>query len=285
MANERQLTYGKLDGKMEEFQPPKAEETFDMPDSLASQGLIVQQDQPRGYTKVDGELSYGIVCVISGGTVRERDFLKEIEKKRTFKSLDVVFVSTSKEGGGLTPKMMQKKYDEICSDSKLEVNGRTIELESVDSVYMFTDVDHYIDELREIVSTQHRGLPKWIISNPDFEIWLYYCFFNNPDNDLVVVTKAEESKRSSMLKTINGTFNNGGGLDPRKAFDKMKDGISNSRAHYKETDGIPDLLSTQMYIFAEEVIEKLGDEYDTYLKIKNMDWRNRLKENNIKRRK
>lgn len=46
---------------------------------------------PSAYRKEDGMLSYSLICVISGGTTRERAFLYELERKHTFKSLDVIF--------------------------------------------------------------------------------------------------------------------------------------------------------------------------------------------------
>lgn len=223
---------------------------------------------PSAYRKEEGRLSYSLMCVISGGTERERSFLNELERKHTFRGLDVIFVSTGKGCGGLTPKMMQAAYESICKDGVINIAGRTVRLESVDVVYMFTDVDHYETELKEILSMKKDASPVWIISNPDFEIWLYYCYRNNPYEELRAVVEEKETGRSSALKTINGTFNNWGGLDTRKAFEHLKDGIAHSKEHYRETDGIPNLLSTRMYVFAEDVLMRLGDEYDEFVRRK-----------------
>lgn len=245
------------------------------PGSVNSEETMI----PPGYTKVDGTLPYNIMCVISGGPVRERTFLCELEKKRSFKSLEVIFISSDKKSGGLTPKMMKKEYDKICKDGVLKGPGREIRLEEIDSIYMLTDVDHYEDELKEIIfedDTSHTR-PIWIISNPDFEIWIYYCFRNNPEVDLKDVIDATPSERSSMIKTVNGRFNNGGGLDTRKAFENLPAGIEHSKKHYAEHNGIPDFLSTQMHIFAEDILTKLGNEYENRMKSK-MEFRERMKE-------
>jgi hypothetical protein len=78
-----------------------------------------------------------------------------------------------------------------------------------------------------------------------------------------------------MLKTVNGKFNNGGGLDTRKTFENLAIGIRNSKANYAEdVNGIPVLLSTQMHRFAEDVIQSLGDEYDR--------WQQAVRERNIR---
>lgn len=221
--------------------------------------------QPKGYSKTEGVLSAGIICVISGGTTRERAFLNELERKHSFRSLEVVFVSSKKEEGGLTPRMMMEKYTSICQDGILTAGGRKIKLEAIDSVYMFTDVDHYEIELKGIIGSAQQIGPRWIISNPDFEIWIYYCFRKNPQEDLSDIFQVSPSARSSLLKTINGRFNNGGGLDPRKAFEHLEDGIQNARQNYSERDGFPCLLSTQMYVFAEDVLQLLGEEYRVFV--------------------
>ncbi|MEE3416109.1 MAG: RloB domain-containing protein [Prevotella sp.] len=231
---------------------------------------------PSSYKKEDGVLSYNLICVISGGTDRERTFLNELERKHTFKGVNLIFVSTKEGAGGLTPKMMQSTYEEICKDGFIKMSDRTIMLESVDTVYMFTDVDHYKSELEEILVSRNSTSPIWIISNPDFEIWLYYCYRNNPLEDLKAVINEKESQRCSKLKTVNGTFNNGGGLDTRKAFERLEEGIVHSKEHYNETNGIPNLLSTQMHIFAEDVLIRLGNEYREFVQ-KKQEFRNSMR--------
>lgn len=231
---------------------------------------------PSTYKKDDGVLSYSLICVISGGTDRERIFLNELERKHTFKSVEVIFVSTKNGGGGLTPKMMLTEYNKIIQGGKVTISGRTVKIESVDMIYMFSDVDHYENELREILDGKDSATPVWIISNPDFEIWLYYCYRNDPYEDLKEVINEVKSQRSSKLKTVNGTFNNGGGLDTRKAFEHLEDGIAHSKKHYQESGGIPKLLSTQMHLFAEEVLLRLGEEYKEFIQ-KKQAFRNMMK--------
>lgn len=213
-------------------------------------------------------MSYSLICVISGGTGRERIFLSELEKKHTFKKVNVVFVSTKDGEGGLTPKMMFSEFERICKNGTIYTSGRRVKLDSVDVIYMFTDVDHYEKELIEILNNSKKESPIWIISNPDFEIWLYYCFMNNPYGDLKEVLDVTPSQRSKKLKTVNGTLNNGGGLDTRKAFEHLEEGIAHSKEHYQETNGIPNILSTQMHIFAEDVLLRLGDEYKSFMQKK-----------------
>lgn len=265
MDNKRQLTYGKISKELD-LKPEIGEAP---PEPVATSDVAAVPDVETkpiaGYQKTDGMLSYSIICVISGGTERERDFLAELVKKRSFRSLDVIFVSSGQKKGGLTPRMMDEAYRRMLDDGFLDALGRKVIFDEVDSVYMLTDVDHYEMELKELLLKP--GFPGyvWIVSNPDFEIWLYYCFRNDPYNELQEVMDAIPSARSSLLKTVNGRFNNGGGLDPRKAFEHIRDGVAHSKAHYQKEGCIPSLLSTQMHILAEGILSRLGPEYDSHL--------------------
>jgi hypothetical protein len=209
--------------------------------------------------------------------------LNEVERKKSFKRLQVIFVSSKTAPlpqGGLTPKMMKSVYDDAVSTGVVKLNNREVHLQDIDKIYLFTDVDHYYDELNSLlIKATQREKEDWIISNPDIEIWIYYCYRNTPEQDLLEVIDAQpESMRSSILKTVNGRFNNGGGLDTRKTFENLHIGIANSKANYAEdTNGIPVLLSTQMHRFAEDVIQSLGEEY--------AQWQQTVRERNIRYRK
>lgn len=260
------LSYKKLPGTRE-LDMGRLEKSASLRQSIVPLSDISPQ-VPSAYRKEDGMLSYSLICVISGGTKRERAFLNELERKHTFKAVDVIFVSTEEGAGGLTPKMMLSAYEKICKDGVIQASGRSFELDSVDLIYMFTDVDHYENEWKDVLKDCEKNTPVWIISNPDFEIWLYYCYRNNPDEDLKEVLEEIPSQRSSTLKTVNGRFNNGGGLDTRKAFEHLEDGIVHSKEHYQEVDGIPALFSTQMHVFAEDVLLRLGNEYKEFVQRK-----------------
>lgn len=262
---DRKLTYKKLPGtRALAHELAQKESLPNNPENAPDSTVQI----PSAYKKEDGTMSYSLICVISGGTGRERIFLSELEKKHTFKKVNVVFVSTKDGEGGLTPKMMFSEFERICKNGRIYTSGRRVKLDSVDVIYMFTDVDHYEKELIEILNNSKKESPIWIISNPDFEIWLYYCFMNNPYGDLKEVLDVTPSQRSKKLKTVNGTLNNGGGLDTRKAFEHLEEGIAHSKEHYQETNGIPNILSTQMHIFAEDVLLRLGDEYKSFMQKK-----------------
>lgn len=265
--------YSKESGNKEENSPHPVSRAIRTDEPGVSKLL----DVPSHYSKEEGRLTPCLICVISGGTDRERDLLTEIEKRETFNRLNVIFLSSktvpSLKEGGLTPKMMKDFYDRIQQRGKINLKNRLIDFKVIDKVFLFTDVDHYYDELTDIFSSlAKKERDEWIVSNPCIEIWIYYCYRDKPEDELhrIIETK-EDSKRSSLLKFVNGTFNNGGGLDTRKTFENLETGISNSIKHYKEDiNGIPELLSTQMHRFALEVLNVLDDEY--------REWKKRLNE-------
>lgn len=222
---------------------------------------------PLGYRKEEGVLTPLLFFILSGGEVRERVYLQSLERKHEFDSIRLIFLSSDKRKGGLTPRMMMKKWEEMCRDKKVNIGGNNYHLLEFDRIFFLTDVDHYEPELREIISHAAKNeRTQWIISNPDFEIWLYYSFFNSPQDDLKELEQAAPEKRSSLLKQINGSFNKGGGLDTRKAFECLPQAIHHSKLNYKEDAmHFPFLLSTQMHILAEEILAVAGEEYDRWL--------------------
>lgn len=218
------------------------------------------------YSKGEGEINPALFIVISGGTEREKKFLNEFECKKSFKSLKIIFVAEEINPAGPTPKEIHKYWQKVKDEGVIYTHGRNINIHDIDSIYIVTDVDHYEIELRKIIPMYFtEDYPKWIISNPDIEVWIYYCFKDNPNMDLSEVILAPNNKRSSLMKTINGRFNNGGGLDPRKAFDNIKQGIINAQKNYNEdVIHFPNVLSTQMWMLANDIFCILGKEYEEW---------------------
>lgn len=117
------------------------------------------------------------------------------------------------------------------------------------------------------------------MSNPCFEIWLYYCYLNEPEKDLKCLVSEPVATRSKELKAL-GPMLVAGGLNPCKAFELMTVGIENSRNHYEvEDNGIPILFATQMHEMARYLIDTMNqnaDEYSEYVRRKEA-WRRMMK--------
>lgn len=225
--------------------------------------------QNPGYEKAYGEIEPKLYFVISGGTKREKNFLSTLiyDKSNSFPSLKLIFLTTKEGAGGLTPNMMYQEYNKILSSGIISYKDKDLTVSSIDDFYMITDVDHYYEELKTIMSTDNSRC-KWIISNPDFEVWLYYCFFCDPEKDLRSIVCEQPSKRSTLMKQVNASLMKGG-IDPRKAFMNMHVGIKNAKAFYQEDEfHIPLLLSTNMWKFCEDIDEIVSCEFSKWLKAK-----------------
>lgn len=232
--------------------------------------VLDASDIPFAYQKPEGVLSSNLVFVISGGEKREKDFLRELIKQRWLHSLRVVFMS--EKGQGLQPYQMNAKWLEIQENGTFVIEGQTFHLDAMDEVFLLSDVDEFYDQLVKIIKetpTESQG--QWIISNPCFEIWLYYCYSNNPEKDLSELKSLTVADRSQKLKSFGPRLVSGG-FNPRLAFELMPVGIENSKAHYSEDENaIPVLFATQMYEMAQYIIDTLNryaNEYDEFVKHK-----------------
>ena len=222
------------------------------------------------YLKKEGNRSSALVFVLSGGTTRERDFLKMLINQTYLHSLRVLFLS--KEGQGLQPYQMEEMWRIIQKNGYILINGQTYHLVEMDKVYLLSDVDEFYSQLEKILkSHSDHNLGEWIISNPCIEMWLYYCFKNDLDNDLKDLVSLSTAERSQKLKEMGNSLVPGG-LNPLKAFLRMPEGIVNSKSHFVlDENGIPVLFATQMHLFAEYIVQTLNihhKEYDEYIQYK-----------------
>lgn len=205
------------------------------------------------YQKPDGVIEPRLVFVISGGEKRERDFLKELVKPKRIRSLRLIFLS--EKGQGLQPYQMSAQWRDIWEKKTVCDGIDSIQLQDIDKVFLISDVDEFYDQLAKILQEKDAIDPaRWIISNPCFEVWLYYCYRNNPAIDLAELKELDADKRSTKLKNLGPDMVDGG-LNPIRAFEVMETGIRNSQSNYQiDVNGIPQLYSTQMHIMAQELL-------------------------------
>lgn len=271
------LTYSKSDSTRT-LGAPIPNSTIERMDDFKIPKVNIAPD----YQKKDGTLSTNLVFVFSGGEKREKDFLRELILQRELHSLRIAFMS--KKGQGLHPNQMQKKWEEIQSVGEFNIEGQIYHLDTMDKVFLLSDVDEFYEQLVEILrnkNKEHQG--QWIISNPCFEIWLYYCFKNDPNTDLACLEPLTINKRSKKLKHIGDDIVKGG-LSPLLAFEKMEEGIKHSLKHYAEDkNSIPVLYATQMHKMAKYLVDTINNnanEYSEFVKRK-AEWRNLMRQKRV----
>lgn len=140
--------------------------------------------------------------------------------------------------------------------------GERFQLLPEDTIYLIQDIDEYEDViLKEI----EKGLPensKWIISNPCFEIWLYYHYFKSPMPHLKDIPD-DRAQRGRWMKRKNNQLVKGG-IPTMEVLYLINNAISNSKSNYSESNHIPSLFSTQMHCLSEEIIRIIEtDRFET----------------------
>lgn len=262
------LTYSKGDSKRTPAEAPSYELTTESKEDGGTS--VVVKKVPLAYRKEEGILSTNLVFVISGGEKREKDFLQELIRQRELHSLRVAFMS--EKGQGLQPYQMQERWNEIKSAGFFKIDSQVYNLDTTDKVFLLSDVDEFYDQLEKIFKDcSDAEQRQWIVSNPCFEIWLYYCYLNEPEKDLESLKSEPVAIRSKKMKTMGNSLVSGG-LNPHSAFERMVAGIEHSAAHYGvDENGIPVLFATQMHEMAQylvDVMNRNANEYFEYAKRK-----------------
>ncbi len=275
------------------FTYAKGEPKQDAEDAVPGENLPLHESEEGGeeaklttevnvspdYRKPESTLSPVLVFVLSGGETRERNILKVLIRQKELRALRVLFLSEQNQG--LQPYQMQEKWQSVRRAKQLEIDGQTYHLYDIDKVFLLSDVDEFYGQLAEILSSKaDDDSGCWIISNPCIEIWLYYCYRNEPKTDLACIEKLPESERSKRLKSLGNEIIKGG-FNFDYAFEHLLEGIEHSEKYYEEDEkGIPVIFATGMYRLAKFIVETLetnGNEYEEYIRQKQLEREQRRK--------
>ena len=259
------LSYKKDESKQEPETPirPRVNEGHTDAENISTEveddetnHFIIPSNVSPEYQKGDSFRVPSLIFIISGGEKREKDFLKELIKGNKSSILKALFLSKKRQG--LNPSQMQEIWKNTREKGEIIIDNQSYRLDEIDDVFLLTDVDEFYKQLRDILSSKSKDdNGRWIISNPCFEIWLYYCYKNTPKTDLDCITTSSTDKRSQKLKRCCNEVVKGG-LNGKYAFNHMDEGIKNSLEHYNEdNNGIPVLFATQMHEMAQFIKDKL----------------------------
>lgn len=167
---------------------------------------------------------------------------------------------------------LKEEFNKITNNSDVNIDTLsltdfyTLDLEFLDkivsniewqnSINIITDVDHFETDILKHQSTCSNHDIRVYISNPCFEIWLYYSTQTVKPKDFP--KKINPGKISKEMKKYNARYNKGGGIDTRKVardIDIVKYNIKNSRANYTlKENNIPALFSTNVHLLIENLI-------------------------------
>ena len=156
-------------------------------------------------------------------------------------------------------KLMERAKDILLGESR----KYTIDYLQGDSIWFVIDTDTWEKEgkivpLRGFCSSLNEEIPKqydevkmysaWNVaqSNPCFEIWLYYHFYENKP------VKEDVQKIVSFKEFVASTIS--GGFDFQRDPVRLEDAVSNTKQNFVlDANGRPDLYCSEVYVLGEEI--------------------------------
>ena len=190
-------------------------------------------------------------------------------------SSNLQVITIPPEDGKTDPLKLMERANQILIGEDREY---TVEYEHGDTVWFVVDTDTWekegkIEPLRQFCSQKNgaisleydevKAYSAWNVaqSNPSFEIWLYYHFYENkPVSD-------EVAKYASFKEYVNNTIS--GGFNFEKDPIRLEDAIMNTKKNFFEDKPISFL------VFASEMY-RLGTEIDDFVKADIAKLKNKL---------
>lgn len=126
--------------------------------------------------------------------------------------------------------------------------------ELLDEVWFVVDTDFWnvgnkIDILKAFIGERNKDYHRWFLaqSNPSFEIWLYYHFYEEKP-------KEEEVEAALGFKEyVAGKIK--GGFDSRRMPLEIQQACRNAEKNFEIESGQPKLYSTEVFYLAKQIIE------------------------------
>lgn len=210
--------------------------------------------RPRRYERLEPSRDSRKVYIYCEGNVREYDYFKFF----CGLSSNVNIIPIKSKNGKTDPvKLMEASKEDFC----IKCDGAQkydLDVSQHDNVWFVIDTDQWgskISELRDFCKAQNDGLGEdaWFVSqsNPSFEIWLYYHFFDNKPQ------KAAVDKYSSMKEFVDAQIP--GGFDSRKHPAKVEAAILNASAVYEEENNAPALYCTETFKLGKVILPFVKD--------------------------
>lgn len=230
---------------------------------------IIEVDSSFAYQKVSKNiLPKSFFIIISGGEEREKKYFKIISNNDSFDRIKIDFIADPNKlapKGMLSIALYKKAY---------YLSSKNVAEDRPDEIFLVSDVDDFVKELCEIKPVCENENIHLIISNSCFEVWLYYAYRSDVPQfpiPLNIKTISWEFKRW-VPKSIKG------GINPIKAILEIKQNIINAKANYiEDANGIPELLSSNMFLLAERLLQLIEPELNELIE------KNRIRENSFRK--
>ena len=210
--------------------------------------------RPKRYERLEPSRDSRKIYIYCEGNRREYDYF------RFFRGLssNVNIIAIPSKDGKTDPKKLMEAalMDFFGTEERNAIYA--LDVKQKDMVWFAIDTDEWggkIGDLRDFCKLRNRDVDcdVWNVaqSNPCFEIWLYYHFFDKePDTESV-------EEFSSLKNFVDAMIP--GGFDSRKHPALLATAISNASANYHEQNEMPDLFSTEVYKLGQEILPFVVD--------------------------
>lgn len=226
-----------------ELMPPQVRTAFvdDATEKPAREGSPLYQK------KESFEIPKAFIVVLSGGTVRERNYFYYLtHNPHLFPDLRFEFFCEDRFESGMRPMVFD------LAEEKVKQYKTSASYEKPDEYYVVSDVDEFKDHLICFQQKCQELNINLIISNPCIEVWLYYS--KRADRFDGFPFPQIPQKISQNVKTfLNDKIP--GGVNPSKALLVLRTNIENAKNNYcEDTSGFPTIFSTNMFKLGEKLL-------------------------------
>lgn len=205
------------------------------------------------YEKVDTKIDAKKVYIFCEGEETEVKYFKYFQGLSS--NIDIIPIPN--DNGKSDPLKLKENAILLFFGSEDVLPQFELSKEYKDEVWFVIDTDRWnegnkIELLKEFCSSQDTSENLWNVvqSNPCFELWFYYHFYENrPDED-------EIKNFNSFKEFVNNQIR--GGFDSRSMPIELMSAIENSIKNLKITNRQPELFSTEVHDLGKVIISFVG---------------------------
>ena len=201
--------------------------------------------RPNLYAKPDPSKEGILYFLFCEGNVTEVRYFDVLRKLTSQVKIQIV----PHKNGQNSPVGLYNNANECLITANTEYEGYNAE---IDEVWFIIDTDKWgnkLNLLRQAVKNQKN----WFVgqSNPCFELWQYYHFYDQKPS-------CQVGKFKSFLATVIS-----GGFDSRKHIKHIEVAIKNAtQNHVMASNGQPGQYSTEVFLLVEKVLPIIKEKLD-----------------------
>jgi len=192
------------------------------------------------YSRQQARRCSKLIFVLTEGSSREPEYFGNFSAENSRFRIHVIERNDQENNSpdGLLRKA--KKYRQNVS--KL----LDIQIRRDDEFWLVVDVDKW-PHLPELIQKTRNSGWNIAISNPCFEVWLYFHFFDS----------RIESENTDWKRLVDNSVGSGAGFQSSKHHKFYKNAVRNSKAVYSENGSIPGYGTTSVYQIFQNFVEEI----------------------------